>query len=57
MTETDSDLMLSHLPDGAEIAELVAAYSHRLDDRDWAGWAELFTDAGIYHCSVVELTS
>lgn len=36
------------LVDRAEISELVAAYSHRLDDRDWTGWQDLFTHDGVY---------
>ncbi|WP_295214588.1 nuclear transport factor 2 family protein [uncultured Brevundimonas sp.] len=52
MRDIDEGLTLSRVADRAEIEELVAAYSHRLDDRDWAGWAELFTEDGCYQSRV-----
>lgn len=52
MSETEQDPIISRLVDRAEIGELVAAYSHRLDDRDWTGWADLFTEDGAYQSRV-----
>lgn len=43
---TDIDTRLRAIEDRADIAQLRAHYCHVLDDRDWAGLADLFTEDG-----------
>lgn len=43
---TDLETRMRAAEDRAELAQLRAHYCHVLDDRDWAGLAELFTEDG-----------
>lgn len=45
-TRSDIEKRLAALEDGREIDQLRAHYCHVLDDRDWDGLANLFTEDG-----------
>jgi uncharacterized protein (TIGR02246 family) len=43
-----SDARLQRLLDEAEIRDLLLAFAHGLDDKDWAAYAGTFTEDGVF---------